>query len=158
MRRIAALIMTALALSAPAAAQEGNPCQASLTTVQPDPNQLAFTIEDLDKSGATTIEFIVVVGSSNEPQVRTKIPRSALRPASFNGTNFPLCYVLDWTPPANLTKDGKTLYYVQARTEDAAQRVSAWSTRSNPFTLGTVVIPDPPPLPVPGVRVGRTGA
>lgn len=148
MRRLSMIILL-LALAVPAAAQEGNPCQAALTTVQPDPNLLAFHIADLDKLGVTTVEFIVVLANSDEPQERVKIPRALLR-----DTAFPLCYTVSYAPAAHLTRDGKTQYFIVARTEDASMRVSAWSARSNPFVLGTV--PAPLPLPVPGVRVGRT--
>lgn len=157
MRRIAGLIIIALALAAPAVAQEGNPCQAALTTVQPDPNQLAFHIEDIDRLGVTTLEYVIFIGESAEPQARVKVSRPELKNATVQGTTFPLCWVLTFTPPANLVRDGKTQFFVVARTEDANQRVSAWSARSNPFVLGKPPIPEPLPLPVPGVRIGRTG-
>lgn len=153
MRRIVAIIITVLALAAPAAAQEGNPCQASATATVNNPNQLAFYIEDIDKLGVTTIEYVTFLQGNAEPQSRTKVPRLQL-----TNTPFINCFTLDnWIPPTNLTKDGATKYVVVSRTEDAKMRVSQWSAVSNPFTLGTVVTPEPLPLPVPGVRVGRTG-
>lgn len=155
MRRLLSITLVLIALAAPAAAQEGNPCQASLTVTVSNPNQLAFYIEDLDKLGVTTLEYVTFLQGSTEPQSRTKIPRQQL---ASNGL-WINCYTLTWAPPANLTKDGTTKYVIVARTEDAQARVSAWSSASNPFTLGTVAPPPPPlPLPVPGVRAGRTGA
>ena len=142
-----------LALLAVIGVQEGNPCQAPLT-LNNNPNQIAFYIEDIDKLGVTTVEYVTFLKGSNEPQARTKFPRLQLK-----NTTFINCYTVDnWVPAANLTRDGRTEYVLSARTEDANMRVSSWSSPSNSFTLGTVVPPDPlPPLPVPGVRVGKSG-
>lgn len=143
-----------LALLAVIGVQEGNPCQAALTVVN-NPNQLAFHIEDIDKLGVTTIEYVTFLKGGSEPQSRVKFPRLALA-----NTSFINCYTVNnWVPPTNLTRDGKTEYVVSARTEDSNMRVSQWSQPSNSFTLGTVTpLPEPPPLPVPGVRVGKSGA
>jgi hypothetical protein len=139
-----------------ALAQEGNPCQADINTPVTDPNRLAFHIEDIDKLGVTTLEYVIFQGDGTEPLARVSVPRASLAPATLNGVTFINCHVLDnFVAPGNLARDGKTPYFVQARTGDAQQRVSAWSTRSNPFVLGTIVTPPPLPLPVPGVRVGR---
>jgi hypothetical protein len=142
--------LTTLAFLAVLGAQEGNPCQASLA-VNTKPDQLAFTIEDIDKAGVTTLEYVIFVNNgSTEPQDRQKIPRPQLQ-----NTPFINCFTLDFTPPSNLVRDGKTQYVVVARTEGVDMKVSGWSASSNPFTLGTVIPPPPPPsLPVPGVRVG----
>lgn len=153
MRKIIEPLAIVLALATPVAAQEGNPCQVALTTAQTDPNQIAFHIEDLDRLGVTTVEYVVFTGDGQEPQDRQKIPRHQLQTTPFIN-----CYTLPYTPTANLARDGKTQHFIVARTEDARMRVSAWSVKSNPFTLGAVTPPpDPPPLPVPGVRVGRIG-
>src|SRR5688572_7437641 len=145
--------LTLLALLASLGVQEDNPCQRPLTTTVTNPNQLAFHIEEIDKLGVTTVEYVTFLQGGNEPQSRMKVPRQQLA-----STPFINCYTIDnWVPPVNLTKDGATKYTIVARTEDAKQRVSAWSSPSNPFVLGTPPIPDPtepPPLPVPGVRVG----
>jgi hypothetical protein len=141
-----------LAFLAILGAQEGNPCQRSLTPAELNPNQLAFHIENLDKLGVTTVEYVIFLDNgSNEPQGRSKIPRPQLQTTSFIN-----CFTVDWTAPANLTRDGETKYVVVARTENAQLMVSAWSSKSNPFFLGNPPepIPEPLPLPVPGVRVG----
>jgi hypothetical protein len=145
--------LSALAFIALIGAQEGNPCQASLTASVNNPNQLAFHIEDIDKKGVTTLEYVVYTGEGTEPQHRDKVPRPSLQ-----STPFINCHTLVWSAPGNLTRDGKTQHFVVARTENATQFTSAWSTRSNPFTLGTPPNPDPEPtpLPVPGVRVGTS--
>jgi hypothetical protein len=141
-----------LALLAVLGAQEGNPCQAALTVVN-NPNQIAFYIEEIDKLGVTTVEHLTFLKGNNEPQSRTKTPRLQLK-----NTSFINCFTIDnWAPPANLVRDGKTEYVITARTEDANMRVSQWSAASNSFTLGTAAPPpEPPPLPVPGVRVGKS--
>jgi hypothetical protein len=144
--------LSALAFIALIGVQEGNPCQESVSVVAINPNRIAYHIEDIDKLGVTTLEYVTFLEGGSEPQSRTKIPRVQL-----SNTSFINCYTMVWDPPPNLARDGKTRYVVSARTEDVNMRVSSWSAPSNPFTLGTVVPPpDPPPLPVPGVRVGTS--
>jgi hypothetical protein len=146
--------LATLAFLAVIGVQEGNPCQASLTTPVNNPNQLAFHIEEIDKLGVTTLEYLTFLQGHNEPQSRTKVTR-----LSLTNSGFINCFTLNgWVPPSNLLKDGKTQYIVVARTEDVNMRVSSWSAPSNPFTLGVPPIPDPGPLPlpVPGVRVGTS--
>ncbi len=147
---IGVLIGMLAAVASDAFAQENNPCQFPLDAVPVDPGRLVFHIADIDKAGVTTIEFVVFMGESEEPQQRVKVARAELR-----ATSFPLCYAIDYTPAPSLPRDGRTRYTIIARTEDASMFVSAWSARSNAFTLGTIVTPEPLPLPVPGVRVLR---
>jgi hypothetical protein len=146
MRRIVAIIITALAFAASAAAQEGNPCQAPNTQAT-DPNTFYVYSDQLGTAAATSVTLIVTIGDSLEP-----VERISMAVASLTQTGFPGCVKGPYSPGQHLLRDGKTIYNAAIRLEHSAGFVSPWSTKT-PFVLSAPVVE---PLRAPTLRLGRT--
>lgn len=148
MRRIVAIIITVLALAAPAAAQEGNPCQAPNAQAT-DPNTFYVYSDQIGTPAATSVTLIITLGDGMEP-----VERITTAVASLTATGFPGCLKGAYSPGQHLVRDGKTVYNAAIRLEHAAGFVSPWSGKT-PFVLSAPVVE---PLRAPTLRLGRTGA
>lgn len=148
MRRIVALGITLLALAAPAAAQENNPCQLPNTQVT-DPRVFYVLSDQLGTSAVTSVTLIITQGDGLEPVER--ITMAAASP-SLQPTGFFGCVKGTYTPGAHLLRDGKTVYNAAIRLEHSAGFVSPWSGKT-PFVLSAPVVE---PLRAPTLRLGAS--
>lgn len=146
MRRIVAIIITALALAAPAAAQEGNPCQVPNAQVT-DPNTFYVLSDQLSTPAVTSVTLIITQGDGLEPVERITMAAASLQPTGFFG-----CVKGNYSPAPHLIRDGKTVYNATIRLEHSAGFVSPWSGKT-PFVLSAPVVE---PLRAPTLRLGRT--
>lgn len=146
MRRTLAIIIMALALAAPAAAQENNPCQAP-NAQQTDPNTFYVLSDQLSTPAVTTVRLVITEGDGIEP-VQTVV----IAAASMTATGFFGCVRSEYVPDAKLKRDGKTIYNAAVRLEHSAGFVSPWSGKT-PFVLSAPVVE---PLRAPTLRLGRT--
>lgn len=146
MRRIAALIIMALAFAASAQAQENNPCQLPNTQAT-DPNTFLVYSDQIGTPAATSVTLIITLGDGMEPVERLTMAVAALTP-----TGFPGCLKGPYSPGQHLVRDGRTIYNAAIRLEHASGHVSPWSNKT-PFVLSAPVVE---PLRAPTLRLGRT--
>lgn len=144
MRRIVAIIITLLALAAPAAAQENNPCQLPNTQVT-NPNTFYILSDQLSTPAVTTVRLVITEGDGIEP-----VQHIVLAAAEMTTTGFLGCVKGTYTPAANLRRDGKTVYNAAVRLEHSAGFASPWSGKT-PFVLSAPVVE---PLRAPTLRLG----
>lgn len=144
MRRIAAIIITALALAAPTWAQENNPCQLPNAQVT-DPRAFYVLSDQIGTSAVTSVTLIITQGDGTEP-----VERITVAAATLTATGFMGCVRGTYTPAAHLLRDGKTVYNAVIRLEHSAGLVSPWSGKT-PFVLSA---PTVVPLRAPTLRLG----
>lgn len=144
MRRIIGLIITALALAAPAAAQENNPCQLPNTQVT-NPNTFYVLSDQIGTSAVTSVTLLITQGDGTEP-----VERITVAAATLTATGFMGCLRGTYTPATHLVRDGKTVYNAAIRLEHSAGMVGPWSVKT-PFVLSAPVVQ---PLRAPTLRLG----
>lgn len=102
--------------------QEGNPCQAPLTTVT-DPRAIYAASDQWgDSSAINDVEIIIVQNGREEPEYRYHVA-----PSAFAVTGFMSCARANFQPPERLLRDGNTVYALSMRFINSAQMVSPWS-------------------------------
>jgi hypothetical protein len=146
MRRIAVIIITALALSTAAAAQENNPCQLPNTQVT-DPRVFYVLSDQLSTPAVTSVTLLITQGDGTEPVERITMAAASLQPTGFFG-----CVRGNYSPAAHLLRDGRTIYNAMIRLEHSAGVVSPWSGKT-PFVLSAPVVE---PLRAPTLRLGAS--
>ena len=150
MRRIA-MIITLLALAAPAAAQEENPCQKAIVLVRTTGGLVAYfgSPELGDKTKISNVQFKFHPQGGQEPIVQVNAA------PVFTPTTFFGCGSMPVPLPTELKRDGVTVYDLYVQFENSARLVSGWTKEPVPFVLGDPPPTAKPPL-VPTLRLGAS--
>jgi hypothetical protein len=149
MRRIAIVIIALVACATSAAAQEENPCQKPIALVRTTGGLIAYlgSPELGDKTKISNVMFKFHPQGGREPIVQVNAA------PEFAMTTFFGCGSMAVPLPAQLARDGVTVYDLYVQFENSARLVSGWTKEPVPFVLGDPPPTAKPPL-VPTLRLG----
>jgi hypothetical protein len=146
------LLVGALLIQAP----ENNPCMVAQTAKQMNPNVLYLQNEALiDPAWADEVAFEIYQKGLADPVGHYSVKvNTALYPTG-NRTPYSNCWVFNYTPQANLIRDGETEYYARGRAQHSTGLRGALSSPSNFFSLTPI---GQKPIPASTVWVGFVSA